>query len=58
MRQLGVIFLLSLWVKLSWAQENIHTESSSATTYIIIGLILLVTVIVMLVNRQKRKYND
>ena len=35
-----------------------NESSSSATTYIIIGAIVLILVIYILYSRQKRKFND
>ncbi|MCA5005111.1 hypothetical protein [Sphingobacterium bovistauri] len=58
MRKLGGIFFLSLWTSLGWAQAEQPVEHRSSTGYIIIGAILLVGVIIILYNKQKRRFND
>lgn len=58
MRKLGSILFLSLWAFLGWAQDgqSVQKEGSSLA-YIIIGAILLIIVVLILYNKQKRKFN-
>ncbi len=52
------MFFLTLLAKLVAAQSGDEVEKASPTGAIIIGGLLLIVVIFMLYNRQKRKYND
>ncbi|MFD2555807.1 FeoB-associated Cys-rich membrane protein [Sphingobacterium tabacisoli] len=53
----SVFFLMLLSIK-GWAQTGSGSEKTSPTVFIIIGLVLLVIVVFMLYNKQKRRYND
>lgn len=58
MRKWHSVFFLMLLSNMGWAQSGIDSDQQSPTVFIIIGIVLLVIVIFMLYNKQKRKYND
>lgn len=58
MRKWHSVWCLMLLANMVKAQSDNETDKQSPTVFIIIGIVLLVVVVFMLFNRQKRKYND
>ncbi len=59
MRKWNVLALMNVAATSAFAQDStsqVHKTSNSS--YVVIGVILLVVVIFMLYRKQKRKFND
>lgn len=52
------VFVLTLLANRAWADSGIAEQKNSPTGYLIIGGIVLLVIILILYNRQRRKFND
>ncbi|WP_196940518.1 LPXTG cell wall anchor domain-containing protein [Sphingobacterium pedocola] len=52
------VLLLTLLANAAWAESTEVESTSSPTGFLIIGGLLLLVIIFILYNRQKRKFND
>lgn len=59
MRKWHSVLFLMLLSNIGWAQSGKNlNQSQSSTMFIIIGALLLIVIVFMLYNKQKRKFND
>ncbi|WP_181182494.1 hypothetical protein [Sphingobacterium lumbrici] len=52
------VLLLTLLANTAWAESTEVEQTNSPTGFLIIGGLLVLVIIFILYNRQKRKFND